>query len=49
MTEILFAALFGVTLGGMVLAVVAGVALLAFPWKSATRQPVSSTHVPARP
>ena len=47
MVEEVFGALFGVSLAGLVLAVVAGIALLAFPRKKAARRVVTASRVPA--
>jgi len=47
MVENVFGVLFGVTLAGLVLAVIAGVALLAWPRKNTARRVVTAPRVPA--
>ena len=47
MVENVFGALFGVTLAGLALAIITGVALLALPRKNTARQGVTAKGVPA--
>ncbi len=49
MVENVFGALFGVTLAGLVLAVIVGVVLLALPRKKTARRVVTAKGVPAHP
>jgi hypothetical protein len=49
MVENVFGALFVATLAGPVLAVIAGVVLLALPRTGAARRRTTASHVPAHP